>query len=72
MDIFEKLTGLNLSGDTYESEQRYRLIVAGLCIIGGALLFPYSSPLWVVAAIKAYHFYDAKKRHNSLPTNPKV
>lgn len=62
-DIFEKVTGLNLSGDTYESEQRYRLIIAGLSFVGGFILFPYTSPLWVVTVIKLLHWSDAYKRH---------
>lgn len=62
-DIFEKVTGLNLSGDTYESEQRYKLIVAGVTGVLGFTWLPISAVFWAVTAIKLYHWYDAYKRH---------
>lgn len=52
MDIFEKITGLNLSGDTYASEQRYRLVVIIITFILGLCFLPYSLVLWIITAVK--------------------
>jgi len=60
-DLFEKITGLNLSGDTYESEQRYRLIMAIATFIIGCLWLPWSAILWVVTAVKVKNYLGAKK-----------
>lgn len=59
-DIFEKITGLNLSGDTYESEQRYRLVVAiGTGVLGFSFL-PYSGILWIISAVKIKNYLKAR------------
>ena len=58
-DIFEKITRLNLSGDTYESEQRYRLVVAGLTFILGWSFLPYSAILWIITAVKVKNYIKA-------------
>lgn len=58
-DIFEKITGLKLSGDTYESEQRYRLVVAGLTFILGWSILPYSAVLWIITAVKVKNYIKA-------------
>lgn len=65
-DIFEKTLGrlglkINLSGDTYESEQRYRLVVAiGTFILGWSFL-SYSSILWIITAVKIKNYIKAFK-----------
>lgn len=66
-DIFEKALNkigikVNLSGDTYEEEQRYRITIALITFILGCLFLPYSAILWVVTAIKLVHYLTAKKR----------
>lgn len=58
-DIFEKITGLKLSGDTYESEQRYRLVVAGLTALAGLFFLPYSALLWIITAVKVKNYIKA-------------
>lgn len=63
-DIFEKTLNrlglkVNLSGDTYESEQRYRLLVAGLTFILGFCLLPYSAILWIITAVKVKNYIKA-------------
>lgn len=59
-DIFEKITRLNLSGDTYESEQRYRLVVAGLTFILGWSFLPYSAILWIITAVKVKNYIKTR------------
>jgi len=62
-DIFEKITGLNLSGDTYASEQRYRLVVGiGTFILGFSFL-PYSGLLWIITAVKLKNYLKAYKEN---------
>lgn len=60
-DIFEKITGLNLSGDTYESEQRYRLVVAIGTALAGCVFLPYSALLWIITAVKVKNYLKALK-----------
>ena len=66
-DLFEKVTGLNLSGDTYASEQRYRLVVAAITFILGCMFLPYSSVLWAITVIKLVHWVKAyTKEHKNV------
>lgn len=63
-DLFEKITGLNLSGDTYESEQKYRLVVAVITFLGGFLYLPFSAVLWIITAVKVKNYLKARSEKN--------
>jgi hypothetical protein len=58
-DSFEKITHLNLSGDTYESEQRYRLVMAVITFVAGFFWLPITAVFWVVTVIKLVHYSNA-------------
>lgn len=67
-DLFEKSLNalgikVNLSGDTYESEQRYRLVVALITFLSGFLYLPISAVLWIITVIKIKNYLKARKEY---------